>query len=78
MGQPRQDILDGTAEIDLDRRAGPAVKNENRRIPVPIERLLRRPGDVAEIAGSNAAVAFKGHSGGVKHRIPRQFLNLVD
>ena len=73
--QPQQHIIDGAAKIEIDRAASHAIEDNNRCVLAPVERLLRRAGDIAQVAGRDAAIALEGgarHVGcGIHQKAPK-------
>ena len=48
------------ATIEIDRAAGHAIEDKNRRVLAPVERVFRRAGDIAQVASRDAAVTLEG------------------
>src|SRR5260221_2026340 len=61
----RQDVVDRTAKVDIDRRAGSAFENQDRGVLTPVERFPRGARDVAETSRSNTSVSLEGDIGKV-------------
>jgi hypothetical protein len=61
--QSRQHIGDAAAKIDIDRRAGRGVKDQDRGVLAPVEPLFGRARDLAQIARRDSAVAFESDGG---------------
>src|SRR3954454_14163159 len=64
--QPRQNIVNRAAKIEVDRPAV-IVEHKDLRIFVPVERLFGRTRDRAGIAGGDTAVTREGDEGHTAH-----------
>src|SRR5258705_49541 len=49
VGQSGQHVVDGAAKIEIDRTAGHAIEDNDRRVLAPVKRPLRRARDLAQL-----------------------------